>query len=143
MTGTPHPIYEPLVNIEQARHILGGDKPFSRSYMWAVKKAMSESGCSIGRKFLASTVRQWILDHPDFNSKHQFGETSLLREVLAYLKDPRLGRRSDLIGRLEARLRNSTRGRRGAIATRVGEARIRSTKAINGPAAGDPLENSL
>jgi hypothetical protein len=98
---------ETLVNLEQARHILGGEKPLSRTYMWAVKRAMIQAGQPIGRKFFLSQMRQFIATHPDITCKSQRGEDSFLREVLDVLKNPRADRRESMIARLEERLQSA------------------------------------
>jgi hypothetical protein len=77
---------ETPVNAEEARRILGGDRPWSRSYMSAVKKAMGVKG----RYFFVSDVRTFIRENPDFKSKDSTfdGDTfkSLLGEALEYLR---------------------------------------------------------
>lgn len=99
------------VNVEQARVILGGEKPcdcvrlgrspdkdcphcfgrgvvakpWSRSYMCAVKKAMGIKS----RNFFLSDVRKFIRENPEFTSKKTApADTfkSLLVETLGWLK---------------------------------------------------------
>lgn len=92
---------ETPVNAEQARHILGGSRPWSRSYMSAVKKAMGVKG----RYFFLSDVRTFIREHPDFKSKDSTfeGDTlkGLLEEALNYLRQ---GAPPKLVQRIERKL---------------------------------------
>ena len=91
---------EKLVNCRQAAEILG----VGRTYMSALKKAMREAGQPIGSKFFVSKVRQFIIDHPEFNSDHQKSDRAWMREALEVLKSPRHGQRQVVIAGLEKML---------------------------------------
>jgi hypothetical protein len=53
------------VNSDQARHLLGGVKPWSRSYMSAIKSSMGIRS----RYFMVSDVKAFLASHPDFKCK--------------------------------------------------------------------------
>ena len=90
------------VNSDQARRILGGARPWSRSYMSSLKAAMGVRS----RYFLVSDVKQFLRDNPDFKSKRaDSGETfqRLLEEALVALKlSPKPPR--NLVQRIERKL---------------------------------------
>jgi hypothetical protein len=90
------------VNSDQARRILGGARPWSRSYMSSLKAAMGVRS----RYFLVSDVKQFLRDHPDFKSNRApSGETfqRLLGEALVALKlSPKPPR--NLLQRIERKL---------------------------------------
>ena len=94
------------VNCDQARRILGGARPWSRSYMSAIKSAMGIRS----RYFLVSDVKQFLRDNPDFKSKRNApGETfqALLAEALEALKSSPKGSMG-LINRIERKLATAT-----------------------------------
>jgi hypothetical protein len=75
-------------------------KPWSRTYMWAVKRAMGIEG----RKFYLSEVRKFVKQNPGFNSKSQKSDKSLLVEALDYIKNPRSSIKAGLVARIESRI---------------------------------------
>jgi hypothetical protein len=89
------------VNSDQARRILGGARPWSRSYMSSIKAAMGIRS----RYFMVGDVKQFLRTHPDFKSHRVApGETlaRLLEEALAELKARKGSRR--LINRIQRKL---------------------------------------
>lgn len=75
-------------------------KPWSRTYMWAVKKAMGIEG----RLLYVSDVRKFVKNTPNFNSKSQKGDVTLLSEALDYIRNPRSSIKAQLVARLEGRI---------------------------------------
>ena len=91
---------ETVVNLERARHILGGSRrcacgspagcaeckgsgtvatPLGRSYMTALKRAMRIKG----RYFFIEDMRKWLRLHPDFGCPVGEGSAETYRQLLA------------------------------------------------------------
>ena len=113
---------EAVVNLDRARHILGGGRPcgcgglsacdecggrgtvatpLGRNYMTTLKRAMGIRG----RYFCVEDMRRWLQKHPEFDGRSSSGVVDTYRRLLEEARPcvERAGKAS-LLDRIERKL---------------------------------------